>query len=94
MIESLDVLGNAISKHDQNNQITVIDTFNKNNKYEILKITLMKMRLLIKKKIWYLFAIKIIDTQVARRGRQYYCNPILTLPLVLMTIYKKNYVVL
>ena len=39
MIESLDVLGNAISKHDQNNQITVIDTFNKNNKYEILKIT-------------------------------------------------------
>jgi hypothetical protein len=26
-------------------------------------------------KIWYLFAIGIIDTQVARRGRQYHRNP-------------------
>jgi hypothetical protein len=26
-------------------------------------------------KIWYLFAIDIIDTQVARRGRQYHRNP-------------------
>src|ERR1044072_2554198 len=26
-------------------------------------------------KIWYLFAIEIIDTQVARRGRQYHRNP-------------------
>jgi hypothetical protein len=25
--------------------------------------------------IWYLFAIEIIDTQVARRGRQYHRNP-------------------
>ena len=37
-----------------------------------------KSRLILKKyiyKIWYLFAIDIIDTQVARRGRQYYRNP-------------------
>src|ERR1043166_2853005 len=26
-------------------------------------------------KIWYLSAIEIIDTQVARRGRQYHRNP-------------------
>ena len=25
--------------------------------------------------MWYLFAIEIIDTQVARRGRQYHRNP-------------------
>ena len=28
-------------------------------------------------KIWYLFAIEIIDTQVARRGRQYHSQPTL-----------------
>ena len=27
-------------------------------------------------KIWYLSAIEIIDTQVARRGRQYHRNPL------------------
>jgi hypothetical protein len=27
------------------------------------------------KKFWYLSAIEIIDTQVARRGRQYHRNP-------------------
>src|ERR1043166_8829301 len=32
-------------------------------------------KILIKKKIWYLSAIEIIDTQVARRGRQYHRNP-------------------
>src|SRR5436189_268240 len=26
-------------------------------------------------KLWYLFAIEIIDTQVARRGRQYHSQP-------------------
>ena len=31
--------------------------------------------LVVKKNIWYLSAIEIIDTQVARRGRQYHRNP-------------------
>src|SRR5207248_1562877 len=29
----------------------------------------------MKKEFWYLFAIEIIDTQVARRGRQYHSQP-------------------
>src|ERR1041384_2089825 len=33
------------------------------------------MMKLIFVKIWYLSAIEIIDTQVARRGRQYHRNP-------------------
>ena len=28
-----------------------------------------------KRNVWYLSAIEIIDTQVARRGRQYHRNP-------------------
>jgi hypothetical protein len=30
---------------------------------------------ILKENVWYLSAIEIIDTQVARRGRQYHRNP-------------------
>ena len=38
----------------------------------------MNLKKRIKKFFWYLFAIDIIDTQVARRGRQYQSNPKVT----------------
>src|SRR5437588_5253730 len=37
--------------------------------------SIIKNLKILVKNIWYLSAIEIIDTQVARRGRQYHRNP-------------------
>src|ERR1043166_9314805 len=40
-----------------------------------VNFVLINFYILTIEKIWYLSAIEIIDTQVARRGRQYHRNP-------------------
>jgi hypothetical protein len=46
---------------------------NISNSAEVQKLQLSRKKRV--KKFWYLSAIEIIDTQVARRGRQYHRNP-------------------
>ena len=43
--------------------------------YDIRENDFNENMLVSKLKIWYLSAIEIIDTQVARQGRQYHRNP-------------------